>query len=101
MIWQMGSEINEPSQMNPPQELVALKLLGIDLVRLLQITPFGLEVLTTHIIKCGLAAASAVEMTERSTIKGTLARIGFNVHRVERNARELVLTDCDVLFVAD
>lgn len=101
MRWEGGFEIKKPYQMNPPQELVALKLLGIDLERLLELTPFGFEVLTAHIIKCALTAASVVEMTERPTIKRTLAKVGFNVHRVQRNAGELVLTDHDVVAAWD
>eukprot|EP00978_Attheya_sp_CCMP212_P037134 scaffold173295_cov41-Attheya_sp.AAC.4 len=66
-----------PFKLSAPQELVTLKLLGIDLTKLVELTPNGYEVLTTHVIKCALAAASVVKLDSRPTVKEMLHMIGF------------------------
>lgn len=65
--------------MEPAQQLVALSLLGIQPEMLLEASPFGFEVLSTHVAKCAIAAASVIDKNTRPTLQQTLTKIGFRL----------------------
>lgn len=65
--------------MQPAQQLVALSLLGIQPEMLLEASPFGFEVLSTHVAKCAIAAASVIDKNTRPSLQQTLTKIGFQL----------------------
>jgi hypothetical protein len=67
--------------MRPAQQLVALTMLGIDTASMLEASPFGFEVLSTHVAKCAIAASSAIDVSTRPDLQKILSKIGFTVDR--------------------
>lgn len=67
--------------MRPAQQLVALTMLGIDTASMLEASPFGFEVLSTHVAKCAIAASSAIDVSTRPDLQKILTKIGFTVDR--------------------
>lgn len=96
MKWESNGLIQEPFKMDRPQELVALKLLGIDLTQLLRLDPFGFEVVTTHLIKCALTAACVVKGKKKPTVNQALSKIGFAPHEVGNGKKRKTLTSKEV-----
>ena len=72
-----GSIIAPPVKMTTPQQLIAVVMLGLDLSSMLEPTWFGFELMSTHLVKCALAASAAVCFEERPSAKDTLALLGF------------------------
>ncbi|CAB9518085.1 expressed unknown protein [Seminavis robusta] len=74
-----GKAIDNPFMMRPAQQLIALRLLGINLSALVSSNPFGFEVLSTHTMKTALAASSAVAWERRNSVKETLEVVGCKI----------------------
>ena len=54
-------------------------MLGVRLGSMLEASPFGFETLSTHLVKCAVAASLAVSREERPDRRSVLATIGFQV----------------------
>lgn len=74
-----GLIINPPVKMTTPQQLVAAFMLGLDLGSVLEPTWVGFELMSTHFVKCALAASAAVCFEKRPPVADTLALLGFEV----------------------
>lgn len=74
-----GLMINPPVKMTTPQQLVAAFMLGLDLDSMLEPTWFGFELMSTHFVKCALAASAAVCFEKRPPVADTLALLGFGL----------------------
>ena len=74
-----GKEITAPLKMTLPQQLVATHMLGLSVRNMLDPTWFGFELMSTHFVKCALAASIAVRAEDRPSVKATLECIGFSV----------------------
>jgi hypothetical protein len=62
-----------------PQQLVAVLMLGLDCKSMLQPSWFGFELMSTHFVKCALAASAAVIVSKRPSVKDTLSCLGFQL----------------------
>ena len=78
-----GTSIQPPLQMSTPQQLIAVFMLGLELDSMLEPTWFGFELMSTHFVKCAIAASVAVCKEKRPSVKDTLAELGF---RLDPNA---------------
>ena len=67
--------------MSSPQLLTAVCLLGLDFKSMLDPKWFGFDKLSTHLVKCALAASAAVDKAKgkRPSVKDTLACLGFQL----------------------
>jgi hypothetical protein len=72
-----GERIQTPYVMKPAQQLVALYMLDVELGGMLESTPFGFETLSTHLIKCAVAASVTVRYDCRPSLHMVLSKIGF------------------------
>lgn len=70
----------DPFRMRPSQQLVALQLMGVRAREMVASNPYGLEVLTTQIIKVALAATSVIVESKRPSVMATLAKIGVKTN---------------------
>ncbi|CAB9528946.1 unknown protein [Seminavis robusta] len=73
------NEISPPLFMSIPQQLIAVFMLGIDSPTMLEPTGFGFELMSTHFVKCALAASAVVNNANRPSVKDVLGTIGFEV----------------------
>ncbi|KAL3912012.1 MAG: hypothetical protein SGILL_007053, partial [Bacillariaceae sp.] len=74
-----GMPIEPPLTMSTPQRLVAVFMLGLDMESPLDPSRFGFELMSTHLVKCALAASAAVHISKRPSVKCALSRLGFKV----------------------
>jgi hypothetical protein len=74
-----GQHISPPLKMFIPQQLVAVLMLGLDCKSMLQPSWFGFELMSTHFVKCALAASAAVIVSKRPSVKDTLSCLGFQL----------------------
>jgi hypothetical protein len=81
--------------MRPAQQLVALTMLGIDTASMLEASPFGFEVLSTHVAKCAIAVSSAIDVSTRPDLQKILTKIGFTVD--EHATSDAIITDWEEL----
>lgn len=65
--------------MKPAQQLVALTMLGMEADQFLEATPYGFEVLSTHIAKSAIAASSVIKEESHPTLQEALQSIGFEI----------------------
>jgi hypothetical protein len=82
-----GKSINPPLKMSIPQQLIAVFMLGLDMKSMLEPTWFGFELVSTHFVKCALAASAAVDNTMRPSVQDALAKVGFQLDVVARSYR--------------
>ncbi|KAL3921834.1 MAG: hypothetical protein SGILL_002537, partial [Bacillariaceae sp.] len=75
-----GESIAPPLKMSIPQQLIAAFMLGLDLTSMLEPTWFGFELMSTHFVKCALAASAAVEVNRRPSVQCALQTLGFQLH---------------------
>lgn len=54
-------------------------MLDVRLENMLEATPYGFETLTTHLVKCAVAASLAVDKEKRPCLQEVLKKIGFQV----------------------
>lgn len=76
---QPGFEAKNLFVMTSAQQLVALTLLGMTASSFLEASPFGFEILSTHVAKCAIAASSVIKEPERPNLQTTLSKIGFRL----------------------
>jgi hypothetical protein len=74
-----GDRIQTPYVMKPAQQLIALYMLDVELGGMLESTPFGFETLSTHLIKCAVAASVTVQYDCRPSLHKVLSKIGFEI----------------------
>ena len=74
-----GKLISPPLKMSIPQQLVAIFMLGLDLDSFLDPSWFGFELMSTHLVKCAIAASAAVHVNKRPSVQRTLSCLGFTV----------------------
>lgn len=74
-----GKRIYPPLKMTPPQQLIAIFMLGISMDNMLQPTWFGFEMMSTHFVKCAIAASATVCKKLRPSVKDALACLGFTI----------------------
>jgi len=74
-----GKKILPPLHMQTAQQLVAAHMLGIGLKEMLDPSWIGFEILSTHVVKCALAACVAVPIELRPTVAEALGTLGFQI----------------------
>jgi hypothetical protein len=74
-----NERIEIPLVMTPPQQLVAVWMLGLGVETMLEPTWCGFEFMSTHFVKCALSASLAVCKKKRPSVKRTLERLGCSV----------------------
>jgi hypothetical protein len=74
-----NERIEIPLVMTPPQQLVAVWMLGLGVETMLEPTCCGFEFMSTHFVKCALSASLAVCKEKRPSVKCTLERLGCSV----------------------
>ena len=78
-IWGPSEAIKRPFLMTASQQIIALYMLDVKLESMLEATPYGFETLTSHMVKCAVAASLAVSESKRPNLQAVLALIGFQV----------------------
>ncbi|CAB9504085.1 expressed unknown protein [Seminavis robusta] len=76
-----GQSIAPPLKMSTPQQLVAIFMMGLDLESMLEPTWFGFELMSTHFIKCAIAASAAVHPNKRPSVHDALRCLGFKSNK--------------------
>ena len=76
-----------PLYMTSAQQLVAVHMLGLSVGDMLQPTWVGFEDMSTHLVKCAIAAATTVRWDKRPTVADTLKKIGFRPDRSSTSDR--------------
>jgi len=76
---QADTEITPPLQMKTAQQLIAVHMLGISLTEMLDPSWIGFEAMSTHFVKCAIAASVAVPMEKRPSLQRVLKTLGFKV----------------------
>ena len=74
-----STAIAPPLRMKPAQQLVAAYMLGVSLKGLLEQTPLGFEFLSTHFVKCAIAASNAIAYAKRPSLMEALHAVGFEL----------------------
>jgi hypothetical protein len=74
-----NKRIKIPLVMTPPQQLVAVWMLGLGVETMLEPTCCGFEFMSTHFVKCALSASLAVCKKKRPSVKCTLELLGCSV----------------------
>jgi hypothetical protein len=72
-----GNLILPPVQMSTPQQLVAVFMLGLNIHSMLEPTWFGFELMSTHFVKCAIAASAAVCKEKRPSVQFALESLGI------------------------
>ena len=93
--WSPGSRIKKPFTMRASQQIIALHMMGMKVDILLGATPYGIEGLSTHLVKCAVAASLAVAEDERPNLQEVLSKIGFFVD--ENMTSEAIKSEWDGL----
>jgi len=76
---QVDTKITPPLQMKTAQQLIAVHMLGISLTEMLDPSWIGFEAMSTHFVKCAIAASVAVPMEKRPSLQRVLKTLGFQV----------------------
>mmetsp|Transcript_27073 Transcript_27073/g.64705 ORF Transcript_27073/g.64705 Transcript_27073/m.64705 type:complete len:904 (-) Transcript_27073:212-2923(-) len=82
-IWELGAEIKRPFVIPSSQQIIALYMMGVELETL----PFDFGTLSTHLVKCAVAASLAVSESGRPDLQSTLKTIGFQVCDVSTDSK--------------
>jgi hypothetical protein len=61
------------------QQLVATHMLGVSLEGMLDLSPWGYEVMSTHFVKTVIVASCAISFEERPSLQDALKTIGFDI----------------------
>jgi len=77
-----NTTIAPPLRMKAAQQLVAAYMLGVSLKGLLELTPLGFEFLSTHFLKCAIAASNAIAYTKRPSLMEALRAVGFELDEI-------------------
>ncbi|CAB9528636.1 expressed unknown protein [Seminavis robusta] len=75
-----GKKISPPLKMTMSQQLIAAFMLGLGLDSMLQQSWFGFELMSTHFVKCAIAASVLVHKKKRPSIMYALSCLGFQVN---------------------
>ena len=84
--WGANEEITKPFVMSSSQQLIAIFMLDVRLENMLEASPYGFETLSTHLVKCAVAASLAVEKEKRPYLQEVLQKIGFQVDPLNTSA---------------
>ena len=72
-------EISPPFVMKEAQQLVAAHMLEVSVEGMLELSPWGIEVFSTHVVKTVIAASCAIDFKSRPSLQDALKTIGFGI----------------------
>lgn len=77
-----NSFISPPLSMSVPQQLACMYMLGLGAESMLENSWFGFEQMSTHFVKCAIAASIAVPMKKRPSVQEVLELLGCKIDRI-------------------